>query len=39
MRYAAQVAVTAPPTANELEILRELHARTAQAHGEQTVAA
>jgi len=36
VRYAAQVAKTAPPTTHELEVLRELHARTALAHGEQT---
>ena len=34
VRYAARVAETAPPIANELEVLRELHARTARAHGE-----
>jgi glutaconate CoA-transferase subunit B len=34
VRYAAKVAETAPPTANELEVLRELHARTARAHGD-----
>jgi glutaconate CoA-transferase, subunit B len=33
VRYAAQVAETALPTARELEVLRELHARTARAHG------
>ncbi len=33
VRYAASVAETAPPTAQELEVLRELHARTARAHG------
>lgn len=32
VRYAAQVAETPPPTAEELEVLRELHARTARAH-------
>jgi glutaconate CoA-transferase subunit B len=36
VRYTAQVAETAPPTTQELEVLRELHARTALAHGEQT---
>ena len=36
VRYAAEVAETAPPTTHELEVLRELHARTALAHGEQT---
>jgi glutaconate CoA-transferase subunit B len=34
VRYAAKVAETAPPTAKELDVLRELHARTARAHGE-----
>jgi glutaconate CoA-transferase subunit B len=33
VRYAATVAETKPPTAEELVILRELHARTASAHG------
>jgi glutaconate CoA-transferase subunit B len=33
VRYAATVAETKPPTAEELVILRELHARTARAHG------
>jgi glutaconate CoA-transferase subunit B len=33
VRYAATVAETPPPTAHELEVLRELHARTARAHG------
>jgi glutaconate CoA-transferase subunit B len=33
VRYAADVAETKPPTAEELAILRELHARTARAHG------
>ncbi len=32
VRFAAQVAETPPPTAQELEVLRELHARTARAH-------
>ncbi len=32
VRYAAQVADTPPPTADELAVLRELHARTAKAH-------
>jgi glutaconate CoA-transferase, subunit B len=36
VRYAATVAETAAPTTHELEVLRELHARTAQAHGEQS---
>jgi glutaconate CoA-transferase, subunit B len=34
VRYAADVAETKAPTALELETLRELHARTARAHGE-----
>jgi len=33
VRYAANVASTKPPTTDELTILRELHARTARAHG------
>jgi glutaconate CoA-transferase, subunit B len=33
VRYAANVAETKPPTADELTVLRELHARTARAHG------
>ena len=33
VRFAAAVAETPPPTAQELEILRALHARTAAAHG------
>jgi glutaconate CoA-transferase, subunit B len=33
VRFAAQVEQTAPPSAGELEVLRELHARTARAHG------
>jgi len=36
VRYAGKVAETPPPTAQELEVLRELHARTARAHGEAT---
>jgi glutaconate CoA-transferase subunit B len=32
VKFAAKVAETAPPTAKELEVLRELHARTARAH-------
>lgn len=31
VKYAAKVAETTPPTAKELEVLRELHARTARA--------
>ncbi len=34
VRYAATIAETKAPTAQELEALRELHARTARAHGE-----
>lgn len=33
VRFADQVEETAPPAADELEILRDLHARTARAHG------
>jgi glutaconate CoA-transferase, subunit B len=33
VRYAANVAETKPPTVDELTVLRELHARTARAHG------
>jgi glutaconate CoA-transferase subunit B len=33
VRYAADVAETIPPTDNELGVLRDLHARTARAHG------
>jgi glutaconate CoA-transferase, subunit B len=35
VRYANDVAETEPPTKAELEVLRELHARTAKAHGAQ----
>ena len=34
VRYAVKVGETSPPTAHELETLRELHARTRRAHGE-----
>ena len=34
VRFAAQVAETPAPTAQELEVLRALHARTARAHAE-----
>ena len=34
VRYASQVAETPPPTGHELRALRELQARTAQAHGQ-----
>jgi glutaconate CoA-transferase subunit B len=33
LKVAAQLAHTAPPTARELETLRDLHGRTAKAHG------
>jgi glutaconate CoA-transferase, subunit B len=33
VRYAAKVSETPAPTAQELEVLRELNARTARAHG------
>jgi len=33
IRYAHDVGETPPPTAGELEVLRDLHARTARAHG------
>lgn len=33
LRFAADLSETAPPTAEELEVLRALHARTAAAHG------
>ena len=33
VRYAASVAETKPPNVQELQVLRELHARTARAHG------
>lgn len=36
-RFARQLAQTARPSANELETLRALQARTAAAHGQQTV--
>ncbi|KAB2882426.1 MAG: CoA-transferase subunit beta [Pseudorhodoplanes sp.] len=34
VRYAAKVAETPPPGAHELAVLRQLHARTAKAHGQ-----
>jgi len=34
VKFTAQVAETPPPTARELEVLRELHARTNRAHSE-----
>jgi glutaconate CoA-transferase, subunit B len=33
VRFAATLAETPTPTANELQVLRDLHARTARAHG------
>ena len=33
LRFAEAVEETAPPSAEELEVLRDLHARTARAHG------
>jgi glutaconate CoA-transferase subunit B len=33
VRFADTVGETPPPSANELEVLRDLHARTARAHG------
>jgi glutaconate CoA-transferase, subunit B len=34
VRYAADVTETPAPTEQELSVLRELHARTARAHGD-----
>jgi glutaconate CoA-transferase subunit B len=34
VRFAASVGETPPPTTDELETLRDLHARTRRAHGE-----
>jgi glutaconate CoA-transferase, subunit B len=34
VRFAAKVTETPAPGAQELEVLRELNARTARAHGE-----
>ncbi len=34
VRFAANVVETKPPTAGELQVLRDLHARTARAHGD-----
>jgi glutaconate CoA-transferase, subunit B len=34
VKYAERVAATPPPSAGELGVLRDLHARTRQAHGE-----
>lgn len=36
VRFADHVKTTAPPTADELSVLRELRSRTAAAHGEST---
>ena len=36
IKFADMVAETPPPTADELGVLRELHARTARAHGGDT---
>ena len=33
LRFAKSIEESAPPTASELEVLRELHARTEKAHG------
>jgi glutaconate CoA-transferase subunit B len=33
LKFANPLAETPPPTAEELRVLRELHARTARAHG------
>jgi glutaconate CoA-transferase subunit B len=33
LRFAAGAGETPPPTADELDVLREFHARTARAHG------
>ena len=33
VRFADTVTETDPPSAGELEVLRDLHARTARAHG------
>jgi glutaconate CoA-transferase subunit B len=35
VKYAAEVATTPAPSADELAVLRELHARTKRAHGDQ----
>jgi glutaconate CoA-transferase subunit B len=34
IKFADKVGETPPPTDKELKVLRELHARTAAAHGE-----
>jgi glutaconate CoA-transferase subunit B len=38
LRFAPHIADTSPPTDEELGVLRELHARTAKAHGVQAAA-
>ena len=38
VHFAAQVGETAPPTDNELAVMRDLHRRTAEAHGAVEVA-
>ena len=35
VKYASEAGETAAPSAEELEVLRELHARTKRAHGDQ----
>src|SRR5262249_34020657 len=35
VKYAVEVAMTAAPSVDELTVLRELHARTKRAHGDQ----
>jgi glutaconate CoA-transferase subunit B len=37
VKYAAEVATTLVPSADELAVLRELQARTKRAHGEQGI--
>ena len=37
VKYAAEVATTPAPAADELAVLRELHARTKRAHAEQGI--
>jgi glutaconate CoA-transferase subunit B len=34
VKFAANVGETAPPTQRELDVLRDLHARTNRAHAE-----
>ena len=33
VRFAANVGATPPPTSDELQVLRDVHSRTARAHG------